>query len=149
MRHRLPVALAALVAFLTAACAGTPAAPAPAPVPARAETAAPVAIAAPRAPSPALPAYPKVTGALVPDLVYPPDGYLLSVRDSTFVFGNDGNDRAYVSSLANETLASATTTDLLRGNLDAILGTLNLDLGTGRHLLMISDESATDFPQIS
>ena len=32
--------------------------------------------------------------------------------------------------------------DYLRGNLDQLHGALNLDAGTGRHLLMISDESA-------
>jgi Ca2+-binding RTX toxin-like protein len=60
----------------------------------------------------------------------------------TNVFTNDGNDRVYVSSLANETEASAATTDFLLGNLDRIVGTLNLDLGAGRHVLMISDEAA-------
>ena len=96
MRQRLPVAFVPLVALLTAACAGAPAAPAPAPVPApvRAAPAAPVEAAAPRTPTPALPAFPKVTGTLVPDMVYPPEGYLLSVRESTFVFGNVGNGDA-------------------------------------------------------
>ena len=60
----------------------------------------------------------------------------------TNVFGHDGNERFYISSLANETLASAQTTDLLLGNLDAILGNLNIDAAAGRHLLFVSDEAA-------
>ena len=94
MRHRLPIAPIALLGVLTAACVGTPAAPTPAPVPVRAEPAAPVAPPAPLLPASALPPFPKVTGTLVPDMVYPPEGNLLSVRDSTFVFGNVGNGDA-------------------------------------------------------
>ncbi len=41
-----------------------------------------------------LPPIPKVTGALVPDLVYPPENHLLAVRESTFVFGSVGNGDA-------------------------------------------------------
>ncbi len=94
MRQRLPVALVALVALLTAACAGAPAAPAAAPVPVRVMEAPPPVPPTPAAPRPALPAFPRVTGTLVPDMVYPPEGYLLSVRESTFVFGNVGNGDA-------------------------------------------------------
>ncbi|HEX4527586.1 MAG TPA: hypothetical protein VH108_12695 [Gaiellaceae bacterium] len=60
----------------------------------------------------------------------------------TNVFGHNGNERYYVSSLANETLASAQTTDLLLGNLDDLLGNLNIDAGAGRHRLFVSDEAA-------
>ena len=60
----------------------------------------------------------------------------------TNVFGHDGNERFYISSLANETLASAQTTDLLLGNLDDLLGNLSIDAGAGRHLLFVSDEAA-------
>lgn len=94
MRHHLPIVSVALLGVLTGACAGAPAAPAAAPVPvpvAEAPTAAPPT---PPAPRPALPAFPRATGALVPDLVYPPEGNLLSVRDSTFVFGNVGHGDA-------------------------------------------------------
>ncbi len=93
MHQRLPIAFGAVVALVTAACAGTPAAPAPAPVPVRVEAAAPPP-PAPPAPRPGLPPFPKVTGTLIPDLVYPPEGYVMSVRESTFVFGNVGNGDA-------------------------------------------------------
>lgn len=93
MHQRLLIACGAVVALVTAACAGTPAAPAPAPVPVRVEAAAPPT-PAPPAPRPGLPPFPKVTGTLVPDLVYPPEGYVMSVRESTFVFGNVGNGDA-------------------------------------------------------
>ncbi|MBI5601259.1 MAG: N-acetylmuramoyl-L-alanine amidase [Gemmatimonadetes bacterium] len=93
MHQRLPSAFVALVALVTAACAGAPAAPAPAPVPIRVESAAPPPTAAP-APRPGLPPFPKVAGTLIPDMVYPPEGYVMSVRESTFVFGNVGNGDA-------------------------------------------------------
>ncbi|MBA4071248.1 MAG: hypothetical protein C0497_05335 [Gemmatimonas sp.] len=93
MRQRLPIAFVPLVAFM-AACVGSPAAPAPAPVPVRAEPSSPVEAPGPLIPGPALPPIPRVTGSLVPDLVYPPEGHLLSVRESTFVFGNVGNGDA-------------------------------------------------------
>ena len=51
-----------------------------------------------------------------------------------------GDDRVYVSSQAAYGLADRP--DFLRGDLDALAGALNLDLGTGRHTLMISDEAA-------
>ncbi|MDA1273124.1 MAG: hypothetical protein O2960_03590, partial [Verrucomicrobia bacterium] len=69
---------------------------------------------------------------------------VLNIRGTsavTNILANNGNDRVYVSSLANESTAAAPT-EFLRGDLNQILGTLNLDLGDGRHLLMISDESA-------
>src|SRR5262249_22792535 len=53
-----------------------------------------------------------------------------------------GNDRIYVSSDANLDWTTNVGFDFLTGNLDGIRGTLNLDAGTGRQLLMISDESA-------
>ncbi len=70
---------------------------------------------------------------------------VLNIRGTsafTNVTAHDGDERIYVSSHADETLGSAPTTDFLAGHLDRIRGTLNLDLGTGRHLLMISDESS-------
>jgi hypothetical protein len=60
----------------------------------------------------------------------------------TNVFAHGGDDRFYVSSLANENLVSAVTTDFLEGNLDDVLGNLNLHVGLGRHKLFISDESS-------
>jgi Ca2+-binding RTX toxin-like protein len=51
-----------------------------------------------------------------------------------------GDERVYVSSLADVGLAQRP--DFLPGTLDLIAGTLNLDLGSGRHQLMISDEAA-------
>ncbi|MDP1892383.1 MAG: hypothetical protein Q8K55_15965, partial [Gemmatimonadaceae bacterium] len=97
MRHRLPIASVALLGVLNSACAGAPAAPAAAPVPVRVAEAPPPAPPAPLASRPALPAFPKVTGSLVPDLVYPAEGQLLSVRESTFVFGNVGNGDALLT----------------------------------------------------
>ena len=60
----------------------------------------------------------------------------------TNVFGHAGDERYYVSSAADEDLATALITDFLLGNLDDIFGNLNLDAGQGRHLLMVSDEAA-------
>ncbi|HVZ63437.1 MAG TPA: LEPR-XLL domain-containing protein, partial [Lacunisphaera sp.] len=54
---------------------------------------------------------------------------------------HDGADRVYVSSGAN--LTTATSTDFLSGNLDNVTGTLNLDAGADRNLLMVSDEAST------
>jgi Ca2+-binding RTX toxin-like protein len=53
----------------------------------------------------------------------------------------DGDERIYVSSTANFDLD--TTTDFLRGHLNDVDGMLNINAGAGRHLLLISDESAT------
>ncbi|HMJ89541.1 MAG TPA: calcium-binding protein, partial [Candidatus Acidoferrum sp.] len=52
----------------------------------------------------------------------------------------DGDERIYVSSTAN--FDFNTTTDFLRGHLHDLDGTLNIDAGAGRHLLLISDESS-------
>jgi Ca2+-binding RTX toxin-like protein len=55
----------------------------------------------------------------------------------------DGDERIYVSSQADYGLAEPEDRpDYLRGHLDDVRGTLNLDAGSGRHLLMISDEAA-------
>ena len=51
-----------------------------------------------------------------------------------------GDERVYVASGANYGLADHP--DYLYGNLDQVLGALNIDAGTGRHQLMISDESS-------
>ncbi len=53
---------------------------------------------------------------------------------------HDGNERIYVSSGAD--LDLDTSTDFLEGNLDDILGQLNIDAGQGGHLLMISDSDS-------
>ena len=59
---------------------------------------------------------------------------------TTDVALGDGDDRIYVASQADADLDSAP--EFLRGDLDAILGTLNLDAGRGRNTLMISDEAS-------
>jgi Ca2+-binding RTX toxin-like protein len=52
-----------------------------------------------------------------------------------------GDERVFVSSNADMDFTSATVNfDFLTGNLDDVNGALNLDFGTGRHQLMISDE---------
>ncbi len=97
MRTRPAFARAVLLGAFATACIGGPSTPATAPAPARPAAAAPPA-APPVAPAPVarpgLPPFPKVTGALVPDMVYPPEGYTLAVRESTFVFGSVGNGDA-------------------------------------------------------
>ncbi|MDX6679029.1 MAG: hypothetical protein QOE31_3081, partial [Solirubrobacteraceae bacterium] len=68
---------------------------------------------------------------------------VLDVRGTsatTNVALGDGDDRAYVASQADADLQSAP--EFLRGDLDAILGTLNLDAGRGANTLMISDEAS-------
>ena len=53
-----------------------------------------------------------------------------------------GDDRIYVSSRADVPLtADRLTPDYLFGDLSLIGGTLNIDAGTGRQTLMISDEA--------
>ncbi len=60
---------------------------------------------------------------------------------------NNGDDRILVSSdadLDSNTLAplgAAYGFDFLTGHLDLILGDLNIDAGSGRHIMMISDEA--------
>ncbi|MHC4429738.1 MAG: hypothetical protein ACYS0D_14220, partial [Planctomycetota bacterium] len=54
---------------------------------------------------------------------------------------HDGDERLYVSSTADFDLD--TSTDFLRGHLHDVDGMLNIDVGAGRHLLMVSDEAAT------
>ena len=97
MRTRPVLARSALLALVTTACVGGAPSPKTTPVPARpAPVVPPVApppIPAPAA-TPVLPPFPKVTGALALDLVYPPERYLLAVRESTFVFGSVGNGDA-------------------------------------------------------
>ena len=69
---------------------------------------------------------------------------VLNIRGTTAVTNvnsHDGEDRFYVSSLAD--LTTSTFTDLLTGHLDDITGTLNIDAGTGRNLLMVSDEASS------
>ncbi|MFV2066030.1 MAG: hypothetical protein ACC645_03555 [Pirellulales bacterium] len=53
-----------------------------------------------------------------------------------------GDDRFYLSSDANVTVETAPTFDFLPGHLDGFLGPLVLNAGSGRHLLMVSDEAA-------
>jgi len=60
----------------------------------------------------------------------------------TNVFTGAGDDRIYVSSAAN--VGRDDYPDFLRGDLDDIAGMLNLDAGSGRNLLMISDEASVN-----
>ena len=53
---------------------------------------------------------------------------------------HEGDERVYVSSQAAYDLG--TSTDFLTGNLDQLLGMLNIRAGDGQNLLMISDESS-------
>ncbi|KPK77738.1 MAG: hypothetical protein AMJ79_02265 [Phycisphaerae bacterium SM23_30] len=53
---------------------------------------------------------------------------------------NDGDDKVYVSSEADYGVDDFV--DFLPGDLDLIQGNLNINAGSGRHLLMISDEAA-------
>ena len=56
----------------------------------------------------------------------------------------DGNDRFYVSSRADVPLTGAgSRPDHLLGDLSQFRGNLNIDAGTGRHTLMVSDEAGT------
>ncbi len=52
-----------------------------------------------------------------------------------------GDERIYVASQA--ALGLNETTDFLRGDLDALVGDLTIAAGSGRHLLMVSDEAST------
>lgn len=53
-----------------------------------------------------------------------------------------GNDRVFVSSSANTTVATAAATDVLFGNVDSVLGELWLDFGPGHHRLAVSDRQS-------
>jgi Ca2+-binding RTX toxin-like protein len=55
----------------------------------------------------------------------------------------EGDERIYVSSTAAYDTNPASDTDFLLGHLHDVDGMLNIDVGTGRHKLMISDESST------
>jgi len=84
------------MAVIATACGRPPAPPVVAPVlaPPPAEKPA-VTPATPR--RGVLPPFPRVTGALALDVVQPTEGHLLSVRDSTFVFGSVGNGDAILT----------------------------------------------------
>ena len=53
----------------------------------------------------------------------------------------DGNDRVYVSSKAD--VGELGKPQFLAGDLDRIAGTLNIDAGSGRQTLLVSDEGST------
>ena len=55
---------------------------------------------------------------------------------------HNGDDRVFLSSNANLDQSSWSNVDFLTGNLDDFRGTLNIDLGTGRHKLFLSDEAS-------
>ena len=69
---------------------------------------------------------------------------VLNVRGTlpqTNVSFGDGDDRVYISSKADVGIAGKP--EFLAGDLDDVDGTLNLDLGRGRHTLLISDEGTS------
>ena len=56
---------------------------------------------------------------------------------------HNGDDKVFVSSNADQDLSSWQNVDFLTGNLDDVRGALNIDLGTGRHELFMSDEASS------
>ncbi len=56
---------------------------------------------------------------------------------------HNGNEQAFVSSNADLDFNTAPGFDFLTGNLGDVNGALNLDFGSGRHKLMISDEGTS------
>ena len=75
---------------------------------------------------------------------------LSAVHAATNITLANGNDQVFVSSNADLDAATINTTagapdvfEFLTGDLNAVRGNLNLDLGAGRHRLLVSDEAAT------
>jgi Ca2+-binding RTX toxin-like protein len=69
-----------------------------------------------------------------------------TVHAATNITLSDGDERIYISSnadLDHNTIDDADVFEFLTGHLDGISGNLNLDVGEGRHRLLISDEAAT------
>jgi len=60
----------------------------------------------------------------------------------TNVVLNAGDDRVFVSSNADLDQPTWSAVDFLTGNMDDVRGSLNVDLGTGRHRLFMSDEAS-------
>ena len=86
--HSLRLCFAFLAIFSVSACSSNPAPRTPAPV---TTTPAPV----PTAVRPSgLPPIAAIDGPLAVDVVYPREGSVVNVRDSTFIFGNVGSGRA-------------------------------------------------------
>jgi len=86
--HSFRAARVVCIAVIATACAGRePEVRPPAPVPLRAEDVA----------TPALPPIPSVDGPLRLDVAYPPQGGVITVRDSTFIFGSTGSGRAQLT----------------------------------------------------
>src|SRR5262249_10352750 len=56
---------------------------------------------------------------------------------------HDGDDKVFISSNADQDLRSWSNVDFLTGNVDDVRGALNIDLGTGRHELLLSDEASS------
>jgi hypothetical protein len=76
-----------------------------------------------------------------------PPAHVLNVQGTGATSRTDirlgaGDDRIFVSSLA-DFRPGGPYTDFLRGHLNDFHGTLNIDAGAGRHLLLISDEAST------
>ena len=55
---------------------------------------------------------------------------------------HNGDDKVFISSNADQDLSSWQNVDFLTGNLDDLRGALNIDLGTGRHELFMSDQAS-------
>ena len=62
---------------------------------------------------------------------------------STNVSLGAGDEQIFIASNADLDFHSAAGFDFLTGDLDDVLGALNLDTGDGRHRLMVSDEAAS------
>ena len=79
------------------------------------------------------------------NVLLPSVDVVFNVRGTTAVtnvFGYSGDKQFFVSSTANENLQTAEATEYLGGNLDGLLGNLNISAGAGRHKLFISDASS-------
>ena len=59
--------------------------------------------------------------------------------NNTFIDMQDGDDKIFVSSDANENHASALSADVLYGLLDYVEGELHIEVNGGRHRLFVSD----------
>jgi Ca2+-binding RTX toxin-like protein len=71
---------------------------------------------------------------------------VLNVRGTTaetFIKTQDSDDTVFVSSDANEVISTAGSVDFLEGWLDYIESDLHIEVSTGRHRLMMSDESSS------
>ena len=56
---------------------------------------------------------------------------------------HNGDDKVFISSNTDQDLSSWQNIDFLTGNLDDVRGALNIDLGSGRHEMFVSDEASS------